>query len=81
MHFSNFRITSSSLRWLGPCGGNPRDVRQVKRVADILGVSLDNLMFGEGQDDDRQKSIELDALIGDQWISGLFEIKFRRVKK
>ncbi len=65
--------------WLG--GSNPRDIRQVKRVADVLGVSIDNLMFGSGIDKELEKSIELDALLGDEWISGLFEVRFRRVKR
>jgi transcriptional regulator with XRE-family HTH domain len=65
--------------WLS--GSNPRDVRQIKRVADALGISVDNLIFGTGNDNDRQKITELDALMGDGWISGLFEVRFRRVKK
>lgn len=64
--------------WLA--GSNPRDVRQVKKVADALGVTLDNLMFGSGQDEDTKKHAELSALLGDEWIGGVFEVKFRRVK-
>jgi transcriptional regulator with XRE-family HTH domain len=65
--------------WLA--GSNPRDVRQIKRVADVLETTLDNLMFGAGENNDRQRVIELDALMGDGWISGLFEVRFRRIKK
>jgi len=65
--------------WLA--GSNPRDVKQVKRVADVLGVSLDNLMFGEGEDVQDKKHVELNTLLGDDWIGGLFEVRFRRVKK
>lgn len=65
--------------WLA--GSNPRDVRQVKRVADVLGVSIDNLMFGEGEDAETVNSNSLDALLGDAWVGGLFEIRIRRVKK
>lgn len=64
--------------WLA--GSNPRDVAQVKRVANALGVSLDNLIFGQGEDRDAAKHVEMNALLGDDWISGVFEVRFRRVK-
>ena len=65
--------------WLS--GSNPRDVRQVKRVADVLGVTVDNLMFGNGAEHQSERTTELEALLGDQWISGLFEVRFRRIKR
>jgi transcriptional regulator with XRE-family HTH domain len=65
--------------WLG--GSNPRDVKQIKRVADALGTTVDNLLFGDGPNVDQQRITELDALLGEGWISGLFEVRFRRVKK
>jgi len=64
--------------WLS--GNSPRDMNQVKRVADVLGVTVDNLMFADGLDENKQKVTELEALLGDQWISGIFEVRFRRVK-
>jgi len=64
--------------WLA--GSNPRDVRQVKKVADALGITLDNLMFGSGSDEESKKHTELSSLLGDEWIGGVFEVKFRRVK-
>lgn len=64
--------------WLS--GSNPRDVRQVKRVADVLETSVDQLMFGSGQDVEAQKVTELEALLGEGWIGGLFEVRLRRVK-
>lgn len=65
--------------WLS--GNNPRDVRQVKRVADALGISLDNLLFGNGEDAATSKGTDLGSLLGDEWLSGTFEMKIRRVKK
>ena len=65
--------------WLA--GSRPKNIEQVKRVADVLGVSLDNLMFGVGADLQQVRTTELDALLGDGWISGLFEIRFRRVPR
>lgn len=65
--------------WLS--GSNPRDVKQVKRVADALGVSLDNLLFGTGEDTEAMKGADLGALLSDEWLSGTFEMKIRRVKK
>jgi transcriptional regulator with XRE-family HTH domain len=64
--------------WLA--GSNPRDVKQVKRVADALGVSLDNLMFGQGEDANSRKHLEMNALLGDDWIGGVFEVRIRRVR-
>lgn len=64
--------------WLA--GSNPRDVRQVKKVADALGITLDNLMFGSGTDESSQRNADLSSLLGDEWIGGVFEVKFRRVK-
>ena len=32
--------------WLS--GTNPRDVRLVKKVANVFGVTLDHLLFGDG---------------------------------
>jgi transcriptional regulator with XRE-family HTH domain len=65
--------------WLS--GSNPRDVRQVKRVADALGVTVDHLLFGNGEDLGKQKVTELEALLGDGWVAGVFEVRFRRVRK
>jgi transcriptional regulator with XRE-family HTH domain len=62
-------------------GSKPRDIAQVKRVAEVLGTSVDHLVFGNGLDNKSQKITELDALLGDEWISGLFEVRFRRVRK
>lgn len=74
------RVPKQSLSgWLS--GSNPRDVRQIKRVSDALGVTVDNLMFGDGPDATIEKMTELDALLGDGWVSGLFEVRLRRVKK
>lgn len=65
--------------WLS--GSNPRNITQVKKVADALGVTIDHLMFGEGEGKTSDKSLDIETILNDQWISGLFEIKFRRVKK
>lgn len=75
------KVPKQSLSgWLA--GSNPRDVRQVKRVADIFEVTVDHLMFGEGLSDENERRTEyLEALLGDGWVSGLFEVKFRRVKR
>ena len=74
------KIPKQSLSgWLS--GSNPRDVRQVKKVADALGVSVDHLLFGNGTDLGKQRVTELEALLGEGWIAGLFEIRFRRVRK
>lgn len=69
--------------WL--TGQMPRNFDQVKKIAEALGnIPLDNLLYGEGLDDSRSRSSSkvLDLLMSDdQWLSGTFEIKIRRVKK
>jgi len=65
--------------WL--VGKPPKNMIQVKEVARVLDVSLDHLAFGNGRDTESQKVTEIDALLGDQWVSGLFEVRFRRLKR
>lgn len=65
--------------WMG--GAKPKNIDQIKRVADVFGVSVDNLLFGTGVDKERQQLTELDALLGDGWISGIFEVRFRRIQR
>lgn len=65
--------------WLG--GSEPRKLDHVKQVAQALGTSVDNLCFGDGLDQESERITELDALLGDGWVGGLFEVRLRRVKK
>jgi transcriptional regulator with XRE-family HTH domain len=64
--------------WLA--GSKPRDINQVKRVADYLGVSLDHLMFGIGDEAASAKGSDIHSLLNNEWVSGTFELKIRRVK-
>ncbi len=57
--------------WLA--GSNPRDIRMVKRVADALQVSLDHLVFGDGV------VAEPKTDSSNEWMSGVYEVKFRKV--
>ncbi len=65
--------------WLA--GGEPKKFAHVKRVSTVLGVSLDSLLYGKGADAEGKKAIELEALLGEAWVSGLFEIKIRRLRR
>jgi transcriptional regulator with XRE-family HTH domain len=65
--------------WLN--GGSPRKVDQIKLVADALGTTVDHLCFGTGVQSNARQPQEFDYLPSDEWMSGLFEIKVRRVKK
>lgn len=58
--------------WLS--GGSPRNVEQIKKVAEILNTSVDHLCFGEGLEKKTEPP-------GDDWLSGVFEIKVRRITK
>ena len=64
--------------WLA--GSPPRDIRQIKKVADALKVSVDFLCFGD-ELADKDDGASLDSLLGDGWLSGIFEVRLRRVKK
>lgn len=60
-------------------GSNPRDVRMVKSVADVFGVTVDHLMFGSGIEPVLGKI--LDGNNADEvWATGVYEIKFRKIK-
>lgn len=60
-------------------GAKPKNVEQVKAVADALGVTVDCLLFGNSDDRETRTGVGLDALLGNDWISGAFEIKIRRI--
>lgn len=62
-------------------GGEPKKMSQVKSVAEVLGTSVDHLCFGTDVDREAQKVTELDALLGESWVSGIFEVRFRRITK
>jgi len=59
--------------WL--MGQEPRNLGQVKKVADHFGVSVDYLCFGS---DKKEKTIED---LGEEINAGVFEVVLRRVKK
>jgi transcriptional regulator with XRE-family HTH domain len=62
-------------QWLR--GAEPKKLTQVKNVAEVFGCSVDHLCFGEGID----RVGEAAQLIPqDEWLSGLFEVKIRRIK-
>lgn len=66
--------------WLG--GGAPRKLEQLRKVAETLNTTIDELCFGDETAVNKQpKSAEpLDLLFGEEWVSGFFEIKLRRIK-
>ena len=37
--------------------------------------------FRDGEDIEAQKVTELDALLGDGWLGGTFEVRLRRIRK
>lgn len=59
----------------------PKNITHVRKVAEVLQTTVDHLCFGEGKDLEHEKVTELDALLGDDWIGGTFEIRLRRVRK
>jgi transcriptional regulator with XRE-family HTH domain len=69
--------------WLA--GSNPRDIRLVKKVADVFSVSIDHLFFGDGVvervENAALRPIEIHSDSDGEWITGVFEGKFRRIDK
>jgi len=65
-------------RWLS--GQVVKNVSQLKRVADVFGVNVDHLLFGEGPQEVSSSVSDIGALLGDAWVGGVFELKLRRVK-
>jgi transcriptional regulator with XRE-family HTH domain len=69
--------------WLA--GSNPRDIRLVKKVADVFSVSIDHLFFGDGVvervENAALRPIEIQSDSDGEWITGVFEGKFRRIDK
>lgn len=61
--------------WL--TGRTPRDLDAVKRCADVLGVSVHFLLYGE---DDRRNIID-EILEKTEVHTGLYEISIRKVSK
>ena len=60
--------------WLA--GQKPRDIDQVKRVSDYLGVSLNYLCFGEIEKTNRDFSEFREEI-----LAGVFEVVIRKPKK
>lgn len=65
-------------RWLS--GQDVKNVSQLKRVADVFGVTVDHLLFGDGAKEINSTASDIGALLGDGWVGGVFELKLRRVK-
>jgi transcriptional regulator with XRE-family HTH domain len=61
--------------WLG--GSRPRNLDHVKKVADALKVSIDELCYGDSTKIDSPKNLEGSS--GDDELTGVFEIRVRRI--
>ncbi len=62
-------------------GGQPSRIEQLKKVADVLNVSIENLCFGETAQVTPTTNPSSEPMPMDEWIGGFFEVKFRRIKK
>ena len=58
-------------------GQSPKNIEQVKTVADHFGVSVDSLCFGKPK---KSKSSPIEEM-SDEINAGVFEVVLRRVKK
>lgn len=60
--------------WLS--GQQPRDFNQLRKICDVIGCSLDTLIYGDGF----TKSADQKIFDEGTWISGIFEVRVRRIK-
>lgn len=61
--------------WLA--GAKPKNIDQLKKVSEALRVSIDHLAFGNGNSD----STNALELAESHWEWGLFEVRFRRIRR
>lgn len=61
-------------QWLN--GSSPRKVEQVKKVADVLSTTIDELCFGEKSQSRESRIMDYQ----DEINAGYFEVVLRRVK-
>ena len=64
--------------WLG--GTKPKNIEQLKKVADSLNISIDHLAFGNGNEKAPPGPDGFDSSESG-WIAGLFEVRIRRIKR
>jgi transcriptional regulator with XRE-family HTH domain len=64
-------------------GAKPRDIAQVKKIADVFGTSVDHLCFGEGVAEGEVEIVASEGgrLGGGEWSKGVFEIHFRQLPR
>lgn len=74
---TNIRVQTLS-NWMS--GQTPRDIRQVKRVAQYFNMTIDELVFGEESPLGSSKSI-LRNVFDNDIFEGEFEVILRRIKK
>ncbi len=67
--------TSTIHNWLS--GAFPKDVTKLKKVSDVLGVSLDWLLFGDGIQIKETSIKDYE----DELNIGLYEVVLRKIKK
>ena len=72
------KVPNSTVQnWL--TGLEPRNLIQLKKVADYFDVSVDLLLYGSKKDTKRDQSVISEY--ADEINAGLFEVVLRRVKK
>ena len=67
--------------WLS--GGSVRNLDSIHAVSRVLGVTVDELLFGDPKNASKSEPSLFDLLVTDQsdgWLAGRFEIKLRRLK-
>jgi transcriptional regulator with XRE-family HTH domain len=67
--------------WLA--GASPKNIDHVKKVSESLGVCIEVMFFGGCREECKHtdKKIDHEKLADSEWISGIYEIKMRKLKK
>lgn len=66
-------------------GERPRDVRKVKAVADVFNTTIDNLLYGNGNNSplkQTQKNVAPPSLgQQEETLNGVFQVEIKMVRK
>ena len=61
-------------------GAPPKRIEHIKAIAMEFNTTIDHLLYGIGVHSTTPPDIALDELLEDKWLSGVFEVRIRRVK-
>jgi len=82
------KVSKATLSYWSSSSSSPRNLFAVKRVAEVFQTSFDNLVFGNGLEQEdansrRQNFQNVEDLFSlkNDWQSGIFEVKIRKISQ